>query len=74
MPTGWELPEDEEIKVELNTNKSVYKRCRFMIFLHGIRDIPTDVLDKECEYFIGYEFLGHVIKFRLNLRNNQPSV
>ena len=41
MPKNWALPKDKQIIIGLenSSSKSVH-RCRFMVFIHGLRDIP----------------------------------
>lgn len=38
-----------------------------MVYLHGIRDIPTSYLNSTRKYSIQYEFLGQTVKVPINL-------
>lgn len=41
-----------------------------MIFIHGIRDIPRTMLDRNSSFSITYEFLQQTIKYKLNFRED----
>lgn len=38
-----------------------------MIFIHGIRDIPRTILEKNSSFSISYEFLQQTVKYKLRL-------
>lgn len=40
-----------------------------MVYIHGIRDIPTSYLNSTRKYSLQYEFLGQTIKVPLNFDN-----
>lgn len=42
MPKNWGLPKDQQIVVGLEDSGSkMVNRCRIMLYVHGLRDIPT---------------------------------
>ena len=68
MPKNWGLPKDIQLKIGLeNSQAKLVNRCRFMIFVHGIRDIPEEFVKNGKKYSIGYEFLNQNVKYRVNL-------
>ena len=69
MPKDWGLPKDQQLRIGLqnSSTKSVY-RSRFMIFIHGIRDIPLEFVENKKKYSMKYSFLNQSIKYRINLK------
>ena len=59
MPKNWGLPKDQQLKIGLqNSSTKTVHRSRFMIFIHGIRDIPFEFLENKKKYSIKYSFLN----------------
>lgn len=72
MPDNWGLPSDQKISLGLENQKiKLINRCKFMIFVHGIRDIPKHFLDTNKNYSLKYSFLDQTVKYSLNLKNAQ---
>lgn len=70
MPNNWGLPTDYKISLGLENQKiKLINRCKFMIFVHGIRDIPKHFLNTNKNYSLKYSFLDQSIKYSLNLKN-----
>lgn len=40
-----------------------------MVFIHGVRDVPITVGEnaRDNHYFISYKFLGHHVKYKLEI-------
>lgn len=38
-----------------------------MVFIHGIRDIPLTILEKNSSFSISYEFLQQTVRYKLRL-------
>lgn len=36
-----------------------------MVFIHGIRDIPRNILEKNSSFSISYEFLQQTVRYKL---------
>lgn len=68
MPKDWGLPQGQQIAIGLeNDNAKKVNRCRCMVFIHGLRDIPTSFLESKKDYFLRYELLDHTITYKINL-------
>ena len=69
MPSGWALPTDQPLQISLiNDKMKSVSKCRFMIFIHGIRDIPKKVLGNNKKYTVQYNWLNHTGKHRISFK------
>lgn len=68
MPKNWELPKDQQIVVGLeDSGTKMVNRCRIMLYVHGLRDIPIHFRDNNEEFWIEYFFLGEKVRYKINL-------
>lgn len=68
MPKDWGLPKDQQLSVGLENDASrTVNRCKMMVFIHGLRDIPIKFLTSNKEYSLRYELLDETITIKIDL-------
>lgn len=52
MPSGWSLPQEKQLKIELTGDNLNVQKYRIMVYIHGIRDIPESFISRSSKYYI----------------------
>lgn len=52
MPSGWSLPQEKQLKIELTGDNINVQKYRIMVYIHGIRDIPDSFISRPSKYYI----------------------
>jgi len=68
MPSGWQLPREKQLKVELANDKLEVEKYRMMVYIHGVRDIPAAFVERGSKYYLEYELLGQKVKVVLKIQ------
>lgn len=72
MPKDWGLPKDQQISIGLeNDNSKTVNKGRMMVFIHGLRDIPTRFLNNSKNYYLKYELLDQTVSYKIRLNDAQ---
>ena len=55
MPKNWNLIQNKQVKIgSHDMDVKLVNRCKFMIFIHGITDIPRQYIKNGKRYSIRY--------------------
>lgn len=46
MPKNWGFPKDQQVLIGLEDASKMVNRCRIMLYVHGLRDIPMHYREK----------------------------